>query len=121
MDASLGTVMIYARDMEKTAEFYSKHFNFETTGTVVEGLIELTPTNGGSTILIHRAAKSMKLGQAAVKLTFHVEDVAKFIASASKLDIKFGPIHQANGYQFSNAKDPDGNSVSISSRSFRVQ
>lgn len=28
----LGTIIIYARDMKKTADFYSKHFGFETTG-----------------------------------------------------------------------------------------
>ncbi|MBU2899218.1 VOC family protein [Vibrio hepatarius] len=121
MDASLGTIMIYARNMETTADFYSKYFNFQTTGEVVDGLIELVPNNGGSSILIHQAAKSIKLGQVAVKLTFHVENVTMFKSKLSELGVKFGPIHKANGYVFSNTKDPDGNSVSISSRSFRHQ
>jgi len=77
MTSPLGTVIIYARDMKKTAAFYSKHFGFETTGEVVEGLIELRASNGGA-------------------------------------------VHQANGYSFANAKDPDKNSISISSRSFRT-
>ncbi|MFL7038292.1 VOC family protein [Vibrio lentus] len=119
MDVTLSTIMIYARNMKKTAEFYSTHFNFETTGEVVEGLIELFPKNGGSSILIHQAAKSIKLGQAAVKLTFNVENITEFIANASVSGVKFGAVHEANGYQFSNTKDPDGNSVSISSRAFR--
>ncbi len=38
MIASLGTIIIYARDMQKTAAFYSKHFGFKTSGEVVEGL-----------------------------------------------------------------------------------
>ncbi|MDE1463722.1 VOC family protein [Spartinivicinus poritis] len=121
MEASLGTIMIYARNMEKSAEFYSKLFNFKTTGKVVDGLIELTPTCGGAGILIHQAAKSIKLGQVGVKLSFHVQDVANFISIAKQSNIEFGPIHEAKGYQFSNTKDPDGNSVSISSRSFRDQ
>lgn len=111
--------MIYARDMQKTAQFYSKFFGFSSSGEVVEGLIELSPKNNGAIILIHQAAKSLKLGNAGVKLTFHVSDVPGFVANAAVSGLKFGAIHQANGYQFANTKDPDGNSISISSRAFR--
>ncbi|WP_184304899.1 VOC family protein [Roseateles oligotrophus] len=38
MNAKLGTIIIYAKDMQKTASFYSRHFGFKTTGDVVEGL-----------------------------------------------------------------------------------
>jgi predicted enzyme related to lactoylglutathione lyase len=119
MKSPLGTVVIYARDMQKTAAFYSQHFGLQTTGQVVEGLIELRATDGGAAILIHQAAKSVKLGQVGVKLSFHVEDVASFAEAAAKRGLKFGAIHEANGYQYANAKDPDKNSVSISSRAFR--
>lgn len=119
MKSPLGTVLIYARDMKKTAAFYSEHFGFETTGEVLEGLIELHAKNGGVGILIHQAAKSVKLGQVGVKLCFHVQDVPAFAAAAGKKGLKFGAIHEANGYRFANAKDPDNNSVSISSRAFR--
>jgi catechol 2,3-dioxygenase-like lactoylglutathione lyase family enzyme len=83
MSVALGTVIIYARDMEKTAEFYRKHFGFETTGKVVEGLIELSAVSGGASILIHQAAKSIKLGQVGVKLSFHVADVESFKVHAA--------------------------------------
>lgn len=119
MNSPLGTVIIYARDMKKTADFYSEHFGFKTTGEVIEGLIELQATNGGAGILIHQAAKSVKLGQVGVKLSFHVHDVQAFAAAAAERGLKFGVVHEANGYQFANVKDPDKNSVSISSRSFR--
>ena len=119
MATPLGTIIIYARDMKKTALFYSRHFGFETTGEVEEGLIELTATDGGAGILIHQAAKSVKTGQVTVKLSFHVQDVPAFIARASAEGLEFGPAHKANGYLFANAKDPDGNSISISSRAFR--
>jgi predicted enzyme related to lactoylglutathione lyase len=62
MKPPLGTIIIYALDMKKTAAFYSEHFGFKTTGEVREGLIELHATNGGAGILIHQAAKSVKLG-----------------------------------------------------------
>jgi predicted enzyme related to lactoylglutathione lyase len=119
MHAPLGSIVIYARDMKRTAAFYSEHFGFDTSGEVVEGLIELRGPSGGATVLIHQAAKSVKLGQVGVKLSFHVEDVAAFVAQAAKRGLEFGAIHQANGYQFANTKDPDKNSVSISSRAFR--
>ena len=119
MNAILGTVIIYSRDMHKTAAFYSQHFGLVTTGEVVEGLIELQAPSGGAGILIHQAAKSVKLGQVGVKLSFHVPDVPAFAQAAEKKGLKFGAVHQANGYQFANAKDPDNHSVSISSRAFR--
>jgi len=105
--------------MPRTATFYSKHFGFKTSGTVVEGLIELRALTGGAAILVHQAARSVKLGQAGVKLTFHVSDVPAFVARAARNGLKFGAVHKANGYQFANAKDPDGNSVGVSSRAFR--
>lgn len=119
MKPPLGTIIIYARDMQKTATFYVKHFGFQTSGEVVEGLIELSALSGGVSILIHQAAKSVKLGQVGVKLSFHVEDLAAFVAEAAANGLKFGALHQANGYAFANAKDPDKNAISISSRSFR--
>lgn len=115
----LGTVMVCARDMQRSAAFYRTHFGFEATGEVVEGLIDLQAPNGGAGILIHQAAKSVKQGQAGVKLCFHVPDVEAFKAQALPQGLEFGPTHQANGYAFANAKDPDGNTVSISSRAFR--
>jgi predicted enzyme related to lactoylglutathione lyase len=119
MDAIFNSVVIYARDMQKTAEFYRKFFGFTTTGQVVEGLIDLTPPNGGAHIRVHQAAKSVKLGQVGVKLSFAVRDVEAFKAKSEKLGLKFGATHLANGYSFANAKDPDKNSVSISSRAYR--
>jgi predicted enzyme related to lactoylglutathione lyase len=121
MHTPLGTVIIYARDMHKTAAFYSSHFGFKTTGEIREGLIELHPASGGAGILIHQAAKSVRLGQVGVKLSFHVPDVAVFVAESARSGLKFGAVHHGNGYSFANTKDPDKNSVSISSRAFRQQ
>ena len=115
----LGSIVLYARDMQKTARFYAEHFGFETSGQVHEGLIDLRPREGGAGILIHQAAKSVKLGQVGVKLSFQVRDVPAFILAAADKGLVFGPVHQANGYRFANAKDPDHNPVSISSRAFR--
>lgn len=120
MSVPLGTVIVYAKDMQKSAAFYARHFGFETTGKVTAGLIELSATGGGANILIHQAAKSVKLGQVGVKLCFHVKDVDSFKAEAAKRGLEFGATHHADGYSFANAKDPDKNSVSISSRAYRA-
>ena len=50
-----------------------------------------------------------------------MEDIEAFKAKSAALGLTFGSIHQANGYAFANAKDPDKNSVSISSRAYRKQ
>jgi predicted enzyme related to lactoylglutathione lyase len=121
MQAVFNSVVIYARDMKKTAEFYRRFFGFVTSGEVVDGLIELESGNGGAGIRIHQAAKSVKLGQVGVKLSFAVRDVDAFKAHAESLGLKFGSTHVANGYSFANVKDPDKNSVSISSRAYRVK
>ena len=119
MHAVLNTIMIYAKDMKRTAAFYQEHFGLQTTGNVIEGLIELTSQPSGTTLLIHQAAKSLKLGQASVKLVFSVQDVEGFKIHSAERGLVFGSTHQANGYEFANAKDPEKNTVSISSRAFR--
>jgi catechol 2,3-dioxygenase-like lactoylglutathione lyase family enzyme len=119
MTLALSTVIIYAKDMLRTARFYSEHFGYETSGEVCEGLIELRPAGGGAEILIHQAAKSLKLGSASIKLSFAVPDVRQFVEDAKAKGLAFGAVHQANGYEFANVKDPDGHSISVSSRHFR--
>jgi predicted enzyme related to lactoylglutathione lyase len=84
MESPLGTILIYARNMKKSADFYASHFGFTTTGEVSEGLIELRAPKTGAAILIHQAAKSVKLGQVGVKLVFHVKDVAAFCGRSGR-------------------------------------
>lgn len=85
---------------------------------MVEELIELTPPTGGTAILLHQAAKSLKLGQIGIKLSFHVPHVRAFATQAAKHGLAFGTVHQANGHQFANAKNPGKNSACISSLAF---
>jgi predicted enzyme related to lactoylglutathione lyase len=119
MQPCLNRIMIYARDMQKTAMFYETFFGFHAKSDDDGGIIELSSPHGGAIIMIHQAATSVKLGQVGVKLVFDVEDVEAFKKKSAKLGLKFGSTHQADTYSFANAKDPDKNSVSISSRAFR--
>jgi predicted enzyme related to lactoylglutathione lyase len=115
----LNRILIYAKDMQKMADFYVRHFSFEAGPDDDGRIVELRPLRGGAIIMLHKAATSQKTGQSTVKLVFDVEDVRGFVKRASAKGLKFGAVHEADDYVFANAKDPDGNSVSVSSRAFR--
>jgi predicted enzyme related to lactoylglutathione lyase len=119
MPPALNSLIIYARDVTKTATFYQRYFGYLLAPDQTDGMVALVSPAGGARLAIHQAAKSVKLGQVGVKLTFDVRDVEAFKAAAAARGLKFGSTHQGDGYTFANAKDPDKNSVSISSRAFR--
>jgi predicted enzyme related to lactoylglutathione lyase len=116
---ALNRIIVYAKNTRRTFEFYQKFFGFVCTGEVVEELIELTSPSSGANILINQAAKSLKLRQVGVRLMFDVQDVEGFKEKCAGQGLPFGSTHVANGYSFANTKDPDKNSVAISSRAYR--
>jgi hypothetical protein len=108
-------VILYVKKIPKLIAFYQLHFNLYPLAGSTEGWVELASPNGGCIIALHQAAKTQASG-AAIKLVFAVADVRGFKASAAKKGLKFGTIHTSAGFEFANAKDPAGNSISISSR-----
>jgi hypothetical protein len=56
-----------------------------------------------------------------MKIVFAVADVPQFVQEREAHGLKFGPIHSPAGFQFANAKDPAGNSISVSSRGLPSQ
>ena len=119
MDALLCRIVIYAKNVGRMAEFYRTHFGFEEEAQQAKDIAELIQKSSGFSLLIHPAGKGVKLGQASVKLVFSVKDAEKFRSKSLKSGLRFGAIHQSDGYAFSNAKDPEKNSIQISSRAFR--
>ena len=119
MKSTLNKIMIYAKDMQKMSLFYEKYFDYKAKIDKDERIIELSSAYGGSTILIHQAGKGVKEGQACIKLVFDVKNVEKFRDKYIAAGLKFGSVHEADGYSFSNAKDPGKNTIQISSRAFR--
>jgi predicted enzyme related to lactoylglutathione lyase len=115
----LGRLVIYAKDVEATARFYETHFGFRAMQLPGDRIVELVAQDGGANIMLHPAGRGLRSGQAIVKLVFDVEDVEAFCRRSAENGLDFGPIHQADGYAYANAKDPCLNSISISSRAFR--
>lgn len=118
MAFAISSIVLYVRDIPKVAAFYEKHFGYSTMPGALVGWRVLTDDTGNCLIALHQAAKTQKSG-AAIKIVFAVPDVGRFVAERARAGLKFGAIHQAEGYCFSNAKDPAGNSISISDRAFR--
>lgn len=115
----LNRIMLYTRDVDATARFYEQHFGFIRMDDPGDRITELRHPQGGAILMLHKTGKAQKMGQVLVKLVFDVEDVSAHAARCTSDGLAFGPIHQADGYAFANAKDPDGNSISVSSRAFR--
>jgi predicted enzyme related to lactoylglutathione lyase len=115
----INRIILYAREVEATVSFYERHFGFTAARETGDRIVELINPDGGANLMIHAAAKGQRTGQSLVKLVFDVADVKAFCTSRAKDGLEFGPIHQADGYTFANAKDPSENPISISSRAFR--
>lgn len=115
----LSRIILYAKDMEQTIAFYETHFGYKAKRDKNDRIVELAAADGGANLMIHQAGRAQKAGQSQVKLVFDVEDVEAFCAECAKRGLVFSVIHKAEGYVFANARDPDKNPISVSSRAFR--
>ncbi|WP_422050430.1 VOC family protein [Shimia sp.] len=116
----LGRLVIYTKKIDALVDFYCSHFGYQHLRIEGDRIVELRAPDGGASLLLHPASKGQKAGQSLIKLVFDVQDVPAFCEKAKERGLDFGPIHQADGYCFATAKDPSGNSVSVSSRAFVV-
>ncbi|MEL7092919.1 MAG: VOC family protein [Pseudomonadota bacterium] len=107
---------LYTRKMDEMAAFYAAHFGYSAWSDPADRIVELRPPGTGAILHLHPLAKGQKPGQVVVKLGFEVEDVHAFIARAASRGLQFGKPFKGDGYLFANAKDPAGNSISVTSR-----
>jgi predicted enzyme related to lactoylglutathione lyase len=114
----ISRVILYVRDIPKVAAFYQTHFGFKPLPGMEPRWLELASAGGGCSIALHQASRGQKRGSE-IKIVFGVKDVRAFKAEREANGLKFGVVHQARGFEFSNAKDPAGNSISISSRGMK--
>lgn len=120
MSGKLGRIVIYTSKLEEMIAFYRDNFDFDVIENDADRITELSSKSSGANILLHPAAKGQRQGQSLVKLVFDFPDVQEARDRLLEKDIAVGPIHDAGDYQFANLKDPSGNSVSLSSRAFKV-
>ncbi|MFK8034747.1 MAG: VOC family protein [Hyphomicrobiales bacterium] len=118
MHPSFGRLIIYTKKISEMVDFYRTHFGFQEHRIEGDRIVELRPSDGGFSILLHPASKGQRDGQSLVKIVFDVEDVPAFCEQAKLRGLVFGSIHGADGYCYANAKDPSKNSVTVSSRAF---
>lgn len=114
---SIARLILYVKNIAEVAAFYQRFFDLTPMPGATDGWLELRCPSGTCTLALHQAAKSQKSG-AAMKLVFGVPDVQAFVQSREKLGLAFGTIRRVEGFEFANAKDPAGNSISVSSRGF---
>jgi len=114
----IARVILYVKDIPKVAAFYQKFFGMHPLPGATDGWLELAGDASGCTIALHKASVAQKSG-AAIKLVFGVLNVKAFSDAKEKQGLKFGVVHEVDGFEFCNAKDPAGNSISISSRGLK--
>ena len=117
--ASITRIILYVKDIPRVSAFYQKHFGFYLLPLPEQGWTELVSTNG-ITLSLLQLGKGQKAGQSCVKLVFDVEDVATAKTEHGQAGLAFGPTHQAEGYEFANARDPAQNLIQISNRRFKL-
>jgi catechol 2,3-dioxygenase-like lactoylglutathione lyase family enzyme len=114
----ISRIILYVKDIPRVAAFYERHFGMHPLPGGTSGWLELDGPQGGCTIALHKASAAQKSG-AAIKLVFGIATVRAFKSAKEKDGLKFGVVHEADGFEFSNAKDPAGNSIQISSRGIK--
>ncbi len=111
----IARVILYVKDVMRVAAFYERFFDMHPLPGGSDKWTELAASSGGCTIALHKTAVTQKSG-AAIKLVFGVADVQAFKNAKERAGMKFGIVHRVGGIEFSNAKDPAGNSIQISNR-----
>ena len=107
-------VILYVRDLPNVAAFYQNYFGLVPLPSVQDGWLELAPQSGGCHIAMHQASSAQERSLE-IKIVFGVRGVRRFATECAARGLTFGVVHEVNGFQFSNARDPAGNSIQISS------
>lgn len=116
MTPILSSLILYTSRVTEMAQFYADFFGYSVHAFEGDRIVELRPPGSGTILLLHPMGKGRNQGQTLVKLAFAIDDVAGFCAICAEKGLVFGPLHTADGYVFANAKDPSGNSISVSGR-----
>lgn len=115
MRARISRIILFVRDVEGVAAFYAKHFGLLPLDRNEDGWLELSAE--GCNLALHRATTtSRERGRSPAKIVFAVADVHAAKKQFAAAGLKFGKVHEVDGFAFANARDPEGNPIQISSR-----
>jgi len=115
MKARISRIILFVRDVEGVAAFYEKHFGLLPLDRSEDSWLELSAA--GCNLALHRAPiPSRERGRSPAKIVFAVADVHAAKKHFAANGLKFGKIHEVDGFAFANARDPEGNPIQISSR-----
>ena len=115
MKARISRIILFVRDVERVAAFYKKHFDLLPLDRNEDGWLELAAD--GCNLALHRATTaSRERGRSPAKIVFAFADVHTAKKQFAAAGLKFGKVHEVDGFAFANARDPEGNPIQISSR-----
>ncbi|MHA3772386.1 VOC family protein [Verrucomicrobiota bacterium sgz303538] len=111
----ISRIILFVQDVPKVAAFYQLHFGLQPINSDEDGWLELEA--GGCNLALHRG--KLPPGERAcspAKVVFAVSDVHEAVKRYAASGLKFGKVHEWNGFAFADTKDPEGNPIQISSR-----
>ena len=115
MPAHISRIILFVADLPKVAAFYQQHFDLEPVEAAEDGWIELAA--GGCNLALHRGKLPPRASShSPAKIVFAVSDVRAEVERLARVGLKFGKVHDWNGFSFADTKDPEGNPIQLSSR-----
>ena len=116
MTTPISRIILYVRDVPGVAAFYQRHFSLvPLVQSSEDGWLELSA--GGCNLALHRATRtSRERGRSPAKIVFALSDIHAAKKQFAANGLKFGKVHEVDGFAFANARDPEGNPIQISSR-----
>src|SRR5690606_9802622 len=106
MPTTCNRIVIYTKKIEEMVRFYGDLFVYQAIRIEGDRIVKLRPALDGLILMLHPAGKGQKEGQSLIKLVFDVKNVDAFRKQLVAHGVDVGPIHEADGYQFANMKDP---------------
>ena len=111
MDLQLRRIILFTPNLEAMTAFYRDIVGLKSLGEE-KGWVDFDA--GACRLALH--AGPSEIGKRAPKLAFFAADVASARASLMKRGARFGPVKSTAHFDMCDGKDPDGNSISLSSR-----
>ncbi len=108
---NLARIILFTNQMEKMSTFYGEVLGLKQV-TKEKGWQEFAA--GPANIALHSGPPSP--GRKGPKIVFHAEDVAAHRETLNARGAKFGKLKDAGNFTLTDAKDPDGNPIQLSSR-----